>query len=215
MPRRFQLPGQLHTTNVDALGDINPRVDLHLEVNSVQVTGLSRPRILFTDGQRQAEMRILGRHTPEGLDLNVLKGQRVQLTDVMPEIGRGGRLTLRFDPLSTLTPVDDGALDSLMVHQPARVDVVGRVAYQFEKSGIGRNGRPWSRSGLMLIDSTGTIKVDGWSNAMPRAYAHVQPGDVVVFTNLAPGAWVNELQGDLSEASDLRVLARAEDGSAA
>jgi len=215
VPRRFQLPGQVQTTVVDALGDINPRVDLHLEVNSVQVTGLSRPRILFTDGQRQAEMRILGRNTPEGLDLNVPKGQRVHLTDVMPEIGRGGRLTLRFDPLSTLTPVEDGALDSLMVHQPARVDVVGRVAYQFEKSGIGRNGRPWSRSGLMLIDSTGTIKVDGWSNAMPRAYAHVQPGDVVVFTNLAPGAWVNELQGDLSEASDLRVLARAEDGSAA
>ena len=46
----------------------------------------------------------------------------------------------------------------------------------------------------MLIDSTGTMKVDGWSNAMPRTYAHVEPGDVVVFTNLAPGAWVNELR---------------------
>ncbi|MEC7152188.1 MAG: hypothetical protein VXW85_07035, partial [Candidatus Thermoplasmatota archaeon] len=79
----------------------------------------------------------------------------------------------------------------------------------------GRNGRPWSRSGLVLIDSTGTMKVDGWSNAMPRTYAHVEPGDVVVFTNLAPGAWVNELQGDVSESSELRVLARADDDSTA
>ena len=215
LPRRFQLPGNAQTTDVDALGDINPRVDLHLEVNSVQVTGVSRPRILFTDGQRQAEMRILGRHTPDGVTLDLMKGQRVHLTGVMPEIGRGGRLTLRFDPRSTLAPVEDGALDSLMVHQPTRVDVVGRVAYCFEKGGIGRNGRPWSRSGLMLIDSTGTMKVDGWSNAMPRTYAHVEPGDVVVFTNLAPGAWVNELQGDVSESSELRVLARADDDSTA
>ena len=77
LPRRFQLPGNAQTTDVDALGDINPRVDLHLEVNSVQVTGVSRPRILFTDGQRQAEMRILGRHTPDGVTLDLMKGQRV------------------------------------------------------------------------------------------------------------------------------------------
>jgi len=124
-------------------------------------------------------------------------------------------LTLRIDPRSTLEVADDGPLDSLMVHQPTRVDVVGRVAYRFEKRGIGRNGRPWSRSGLMLIDSSGTMKVDGWSNAMPRAYGHVQVGDVVAFTNLAPGAWVDELQGGIGEASDLRVLARAEDASTA
>ena len=215
LPRRFQLPGHTQTTNVDSLGDINPRVDLHLEVNSVQITGVSRPRVLFTDGQRQAEMRILGRNTPEGMNLDVVKGQRVRLTNVMPEIGRGGRLTLRFDPRSTLEPVEDGALDSLMVHQPARVDVVGRVAYRFEKHGLGRNGRPWSRCGLMLIDSTGTMKIDGWSNAMPRAYGHVEAGDVVAFTNLSPGAWVDELQGDISDVSDLRVLARADEASTA
>lgn len=215
LPRRFQLPGHDQAMSVDPLGDINPRVDLHLEVNSVQKTGVARPRILFTDGQRQADMRILGRNTPERVNLDLVKGQRVHLTGVMPEIGRGGRLTLRIDPRSTLEVADDGPLDSLMVHQPTRVDVVGRVAYRFEKRGIGRNGRPWSRSGLMLIDSSGTMKVDGWSNAMPRAYGHVQVGDVVAFTNLAPGAWVDELQGGIGEASDLRVLARAEDASTA
>lgn len=215
LPQRFQLPGRDQSTVVDPLGAINPRVSLHLEVNSVQSTGMSRPRILFTDGQRQAEMRILGRNTPDGVSLDVVKGQRVLLADVMPEIGRGGRLTLRFDPRSRLEVADEGPLDSLMVHQPTRVDVVGRVAYRFEKHGIGRNGRPWSRAGLMLIDPSGTMKIDGWSNAMPRAYGHVEAGDVVAFTNLAPGAWVNELQGDLSESSDLRVLARADDGSAA
>ena len=67
----------------------------------------------------------------------------------------------------------------------------------------------------MLIDSTGTMKIDGWSNAMPRAYGHVEAGDVVAFTNLAPGAWVDELQGDISDVSDLRVLARADDSSTA
>ncbi len=215
LPQRFQLPGRDQSTIVEPLGAINPRVSLHLEVNAVQSTGMSRPRILFTDGQRQAEMRILGRNTPDGVSLDVVKGQRVLLTDVMPEIGRGGRLTLRFDPRSRLEVAEDGSLDSLMVHQPTRVDVVGRVAYRFEKHGIGRNGRPWSRAGLMLIDPSGTMKIDGWSNAMPRAYGHVEAGDVVAFTNLAPGAWVNELQGDLSESSDLRVLARADDGSAA
>jgi hypothetical protein len=38
---------------------------------------------------------------------------------------------------------------------------------------------------------------------------------VVAFTNLAPGAWVDELQGDISDVSDLRVLARADEASTA
>ena len=82
-------------------------------------------------------MRILGRHTPDGVTLDLMKGQRVHLTGVMPEIGRGGRLTLRFDPRSTLAPVEDGALDSLMVHQP-RVwtsSVAWRIASR--KAGLG------------------------------------------------------------------------------
>ena len=81
-----------------------------------------------------------------------------------------------------------GSLDSLMVHQPARVDVVGRVLpTALRSTGSAAMGDHGPDAGLMLIDSTGTMKIDGWSNAMPRAYGHVEAGDVVAFTNLAPG----------------------------
>ena len=62
----------------------------------------------------------------------------------------------------------------------------------------------------MLIDGTGTIMVEGWSNAMPRQYEHLQPGDVVAVTNLEAGAWISQLQGNLLEGSQIRVLHAAQ-----
>lgn len=210
VPQSFQLPGASTVTSVDALEAIDPRVDLHLEVYTVFSDPQGPPKIHLTDGQRQAELAIAGRNVPEGVDLDLEKGQRIHLVGALPEIRRGGHLVLKVDPASTLSVVEAGPLTSLALQRPARVDVVGRVAYLYEKSGIGRTGRPWSRPGLMLIDGTGTIMVEGWSNAMPRQYEHLQPGDVVAVTNLEAGAWISQLQGNLLEGSQIRVLHAAQ-----
>jgi len=106
-------------------------------------------------------------------------------------------------------------LTSLALSRPARVDVVGRVAYLYEKSGVSQYGKPWRRPGLVVIDETGTMKVDGWGNAMPRQYDHLEAGDVVAITNLEAGAWISDLQGSLQDGSEIRILARASDASAA
>ncbi len=92
---------------------------------------------------------------------------------------------LKVDPASAVTVVEDEPLTSLALSRPARVDVVGRVAYLYEKSGVSQYGKPWRRPGLVVMDETGTMKVDGWGNAMPRQYDHLEAGDVVAITNLS------------------------------
>ena len=67
------------------MGDINPRVDLHLEVNSVQVTGVSRPRILSPTDNGKPRCASSTAH-PDGVTLDLMKGQRVHLTGVMPRL---------------------------------------------------------------------------------------------------------------------------------
>lgn len=215
LPTSFHLPGMSVVTTVEKLGDINPRVDAILDVSSVFTGGGGAPNIVLTDGQHQAALQVAGRSVPEGVDLNLVKGQRVQLVGALPQLLRGGKLVLKVDPASSLSVVTDVALTSLALSRPARVDVVGRVAYLYEKSGVNQYGKPWRRPGMVIIDETGTMKVDGWSNTMPRQYEHLEAGDVVVVTNLEAGAWINELQGGLQDGSDIRILARAAERSPA
>ncbi len=215
LPTSFQLPGKSVVTTVEKLGTIDPRVEAVLDVNSVFSGASGPPKVVLTDGQHQAELQVAGRHVPDAVDLNLQKGQRVRVVGALPQLWRGGKLVLKVDPASAVTVVEDEPLTSLALSRPARVDVVGRVAYLYEKSGVSQYGKPWRRPGLVVMDETGTMKVDGWGNAMPRQYDHLEAGDVVAITNLEAGAWISDLQGSLQDGSDIRVLARASDASAA
>ena len=90
----------------------------------------------------------------------------------------------------------------------ARWNVAGRVAYTTYKSGIGRNGKPWSRKGVVLLDATGRIAIEGWDNAWPNLYNTLKQGDEIAVLNVSLDAWAIDVKANLENGSTMHVLSR-------
>ena len=92
----------------------------------------------------------------------------------------------------------------------AKHNVGGRVVYTYEKSGVGKTGKSWSRKGLMLMDHTGAFKVEGWADDWNHQYTMLEVGDVVAVGNVGLDAWASEVRADYTRNSRLQILERVD-----
>ena len=93
----------------------------------------------------------------------------------------------------------------------ARWNVVGRVAYTTYKSGVGKNGKPWARKGIVLLDNSGRIAVEGWDNAWPSLFNTLKQGDEIAVLNVSLDAWAIDVKANLEKGSTMHVISRADD----
>ena len=140
---------------------------------------------------------------PEGLSKNDL----IYLENVIVSSNYKGELTIKIDPFARILLSKDNKdySDSLLKFR-ARWDIVGNLAYKFERSGVGRNGREWRRKGLVIFDNNQSIKVSGWANDWGHQYDMANEGDFVLLSNIELDAWADQTRGQIGRNSRLDIV---------
>ncbi|MGB1475082.1 MAG: PD-(D/E)XK nuclease family protein [Candidatus Poseidoniaceae archaeon] len=209
-----QPPGDLKEYDLTAFADLVPRVSIFAEVFSVTNVPDKPPNITIEKDGGFAFVRIVAEES-EGIltySENLQKGDTVRLVDVVPSTNWKGELQLKVDPYARVEKAEyseDG--DIGLFDFRARWNIVGRVAYTTFKSGIGKNGKPWARKGLVLLDETSRVTVEGWDNSWPSIYNTLQQGDEVAILNVSLDAWAVDVKANLEKGSTIHVISRAAD----
>ena len=114
---------------------------------------------------------------------------------------------MKVDPYATIrdTPGNLDYPDNLLDFR-ARWDIVGKLAYKYQRSGIGKNGREWHRKGLVVFDNERSIKVSGWANDWGHQYDMASEGDYVLLSNIELDAWADQLRGQIGRNSRVDVV---------
>ena len=91
----------------------------------------------------------------------------------------------------------------------ARWNIYGRIAYTTHKSGIGKNGKPWSRKGVVLLDKSGRVTAEGWDNSWPSIFNTFSQGDEIAILNVSLDAWAVDIKANLEKGSSIHLISRA------
>ena len=185
-----------------------------LTPDSVKVLTQAGHKVLIEKDGGFAFVRIIAEESEGALTYseNLQKGDTVRLIGVIPSTNWKGELQLKVDPYARVEKADsseDG--DIGLFDFRARWNIVGRVAYTTFKSGIGKNGKPWARKGLVLLDETSRVTVEGWDNSWPSIYNTLQQGDEVAILNVSLDAWAIDVKANLEKGSTMHIISRSTD----
>ena len=206
----YLLPGILTPIKAVPFDELNVRFNLCVTVDSVTYYEDNLPDIkIIQDGFRakidiRSQKNQNGEQTyPEGLSKNDL----IYLENVIVSSNYKGELTIKIDPFARILLSKDNKdySDSLLKFR-ARWDIVGKLAYKFERSGVGRNGREWRRKGLVIFDNNQSIKVSGWANDWGHQYDMANEGDFVLLSNIELDAWADQTRGQIGRNSRLDIV---------
>jgi len=213
-----QLPGNMHQTVLSPIGTLNPRITVVGELFSVGAASQGRPpRMTLKQGSAFANINIVSQDHHEGgrtWEDGLQKGMQVKVEAAVFTLNWKGEIVLKVDPFARVV-VQGGAHEGgdLMAVK-ARHNTSGVVVYRYEKRGVGKTGKPWHRKGLMLLDNTGAMKIEGWANDWNAQYDLVEEGDTVVLENIGLDAWATDVRGDCTRQSRLQIVQRRGDSTA-
>lgn len=214
-----QLPSSNQRTPLQEIGSLNPRATVRGELFSVGYVKDNIPlKMTLKQGVNTAHIQVVSTTNAEGkptVAVPAMKGAKVLLKDGIFTINWKGEIVLKMDPFSRLEADEDADVESFDLFDfQAKYNVGGTVVYTYEKSGVGKNGKVWSRKGLMLMDHTGACKVEGWADDWNSQYAMLEVGDVVVLANVGLDAWASEVRCDYTRNSRLQIIERVDRSSA-
>jgi hypothetical protein len=209
-----QPPGDLKEYDLTPFNELVPRVNIFCEAFSVTNVPDKPPNITIEQDGGFAFVRIIAEESEGVLTYaeNIQKGDTLRLIGVIPSTNWKGELQLKVDPYARVEKADKSEEGDIGLFDfRARWNVVGRVAYTTFKSGIGKTGKPWARKGLVILDETSRITVEGWDNAWPSIYNTLQQGDEVAILNVSLDAWAVDVKANLEKGSTIHVISRAND----
>jgi len=209
-----QPPGELKTYDLTPFNELVPRVNIFCEAFSVTNIPDKPPNITIEQEGGFAFVRIIAEESEGVLTYaeNIQKGDKLRLVGVIPSTNWKGELQLKVDPYARVEKADESEEGDIGLFDfRARWNVVGRVAYTTFKSGVGKNGKPWARKGLVILDETSRIAVEGWDNAWPSIYNTLKQGDEVAILNVSLDAWAVDVKANLEKGSTIHVISRADD----
>ena len=218
-PDTVQLPGASQRTSLQPIGGLNPRATVRGELFSVGYLKDGVPlKMTMKQGTNTAHIQVVSTKRSDGsptVGVAAMKGQAVIVKDAVFTINWKGEIVLKMDPFSELVADEDpDVASSDLFDFQAKHNVGGRVVYTYEKSGVGKTGKPWSRKGLMLMDHTGAFKVEGWADDWNHQYTMLEVGDVVAVGNVGLDAWASEVRADYTRNSRLQILERVDRSAA-
>jgi len=214
-PDDVQLPGASQRTNLQSIGGLNPRATVRGELFSVGYLKDGVPlKMTLKQGTNTAHIQVVSTKRSDGsptVGVPAMKGQAVVVKDAVFTVNWKGEIVLKMDPFSELIADDDPSVETADLFDfQAKYNVGGRVVYTYEKSGVGKTGKSWSRKGLMLMDHTGACKVEGWGDDWNHQYNMLEVGDVVALANVGLDAWASEVRADYTRNSRLQILERVD-----
>ena len=208
-----QPPGDLKAYDLTPFSELVPRANIFCEVFSVTSIPDKAPNITIEKEGGFAFVRIIAEESEGVLTYpeNLQKGDTVRLIGVVPSTNWKGELQLKVDPHARIEKADQSEEGDIGLFDfRARWNVAGRAAYTTYKSGIGKNGKPWSRKGLVMLDGTSRIAVEGWDNAWPSIYNTLKQGDEIAVLNVSLDAWAIDVKANLENGSTIHIISRAE-----
>lgn len=215
----IQLPGSSQRTPLQQIGELNPRATVRGELFSVGYVKDGVPlKMTLKQGTNTAHIQVIATAQSDGsptVAVPAMKGMKVLLKDAVFTVNWKGEIVLKMDPFSSLVADDDDGVESSDLFDfQAKHNIGGTVVYTYEKSGVGKTGKPWSRKGMMVMDHTGACKVEGWADDWNHQYSMLEVGDVVVLANLGLDAWATEVRGDYTRNSRLQIVERVDRSTA-
>ena len=214
---RVQLPGSTTSFDLTPMNALEPRMTLIAEVFSILGGGEGkRPKIKIVQDGRFADIQLLVDTHQDGEPAwppSLAKGDRVKLDGVVPSANYKGELQLKVDPHAIIVHASKGEhIDTTLLDFRARWNVTGNLVYRFEKKGIGRNGKSWHRKGMMLLDETGSMKIEGWAADWGPQYDLAEIGDTLVAANISLDAWAIDVKGQINRNSKIQITHRVDRG---
>lgn len=208
----YQLPGSYAEIQGDPIDELVDRHDIIGHVHTLIHSQSGRaPRITitqsnnaFADVQVKAMTHSDGNPTvPEGLE----KGDLVRVEKAIFQLNFKGAIVLKVDPFSRIVKLDSKEDVSMSLLKPrARWNIMGTIVYRTEKRGVSARGE-WCRRGLMILDNTGAIKIEGWQADWGPQYDMLEPGDTVIITNVGMNGWAALKSGEIYRSSRLHIVA--------
>ena len=210
-----RLPGSSATFDLTPIQELEPRMTLIAEVFSIIGGGDGRrPKIKIEQGGHFATLQLLVDTHQDGQPAwptDLAKGDRVRLDGVVPSANYKGELQLKVDPHAIVVYAGKNEhLEATLLDFRARWNVTGRLVYRFEKKGVGRNGNPWHRKGMMLMDAHGSMKVEGWAADWGPQYDLAEIGDTLVAANISLDAWAIDVKGQINRNSKIQITERVD-----
>ncbi len=210
-----RLPGSSGSFDLTTIDSLEPRMTLIAEVFSVLGGGEGkRPTIKVTQSGHFAQLQLLVDTHQDGQPAwpkDLAKGDRVKLDGVVPSANYKGELQLKVDPHAIVVHAgEDENISTSLMDFRARWNVTGRLVYRFEKKGVGRNGKSWHRKGMMLLDATGSMKVEGWAADWGPQYDLAEIGDTLVAANISLDAWAIDIKGQINRNSKIQITERVD-----
>ena len=210
----IQLPGTSSPIDLATIGVLDPRITLVAEVFTVMgMKEARRPQVTVSQGSKFAKVVFLVDTHEDGSSSwpsKLAKGDMVRLDNVIPTVNWKGEIELKIDPHACMVHASSDEEASDLMEFRARWNVTGKLVYKFEKRGVGRNVKEWHRKGLMLLDATGAMKVEGWANDWGPQYDLAEVGDTVVVANIGIDAWAVEVRGNVTRNSKIHITKRVE-----
>ena len=214
-----QLPGANQRTPLQDIGSLNPRATIRGELFSVGYLKNGVPlKMMLKQGVNTAHIQVISTTQSDGsptVSVPAMKGANVLVKDAVFTINWKGEIVLKMDPFSQLIADDDPSIESFdLFDYQAKYNVGGTVVYTYEKNGVGKTGKVWSRKGMMLMDHSGACKVEGWADDWNHQYTMLEVGDVVAIGNLGLDAWASEIRCDYTRNSRLQIIERVDRSTA-
>ena len=207
----YEKPGDIKVYDLVPFGELQPRVNIFCDVFSVTQVPDKPPNVMIQHPDGFALLRIISPENEDGPTYphDIAKGDTVRLEGVIPSTNWKGELQLKVDPHARVIKSDVAdSSDVGLFDFRVRWNVAGRVCYTTYKSGIGKNGNPWARKGVVLLDATGRITVEGWDNSWPSVFNTLEQGDEIAVLNISLDAWAVDVKANMEKGSSLQVLSR-------
>jgi len=130
----------------------------------------------------------------------------VRVENAFFQLNYKGAIVLKVDPFSKIVKIErDEEVTMSLLKPRARWNIMGTVVYRTEKRGTSARGE-WCRKGLMILDNTGAIKVEGWQADWGPQYDMLDLGDTVIITNVGMNGWAAITTGEIYRASRLHIV---------
>lgn len=219
LPSGIQLPGSSEQTPLETIDSLNPRATVRGELFTVGYVRNNQPMgMTIQQDTYSANIQVAAtEHSDGGSTLGVpaVRGQAVLVKDAVFTVNWKGEIVLKLDPFARMLPDDDPSVESQSLFDiQAKHNIAGYVVYTYEKSGVGKTGKTWHRKGMMIMDHTGAIKVEGWADDWNNQYDLVETGDVVVVANVGLDAWATDVRADYTRHSRLQITQRVDRSTA-
>ncbi len=214
-----QLPGATQQTPLERIDSLEPRATIRGEISKVGYVGNNQPlNMTVQQDAYSAKVQVAAVEHSDGeptLAVPAVRGQEVLIKDAVFTVNWKGEIVLKIDPFARVMPDDDPSIESQNLFDiQAKHNIAGRVIYAYEKKGVGKTGKTWHRKGIMIMDHTGAIKVEGWADDWNAQFGWVEPGDVVVCANVGLDAWAVDVRADYTRNSRLQIIAQSDPSTA-